>query len=156
MSDTPRTNMENNTSCWDCSSVYPMNMAKCPSCGAINANTDLICAIEQLGGWCSSMMPKGLDIGIDTAMKDGKIDAGKLARELAAALAELERLRTTLQTIREQQKEDYEDAERYLFLRSGLSDIIWVRSCDPNDDLECDLNGDDLDAAIDAARKEGK
>ena len=63
--------MENNTLCWDCSSVYPMSMDKCPSCGAINANTDLLGAIDQSGGWCSSMMPKDPGIGIDAARKDG-------------------------------------------------------------------------------------
>ena len=46
------------------------------------------------------------------------------------------------------------DAERYRWLREARDDI-WIRSR-LEGDLECDLFGDDLDTAIDAAMEQGK
>lgn len=37
-----------NTSCWDCSAVYPAAMPECPACGAHNANMDMKAALEQM------------------------------------------------------------------------------------------------------------
>lgn len=39
----------NEVSCWNCANEYSADSAACPQCNAVNANVDLLKAIEQLG-----------------------------------------------------------------------------------------------------------
>ena len=40
--------MKGNTSCWNCSVVYPETFGHCPECGSTNANVDLNAAIAEM------------------------------------------------------------------------------------------------------------
>jgi RNA polymerase subunit RPABC4/transcription elongation factor Spt4 len=39
--------MKGNTSCWNCSSVYPETWGNCPNCGSTNANVDFYAAMSE-------------------------------------------------------------------------------------------------------------
>lgn len=49
--------MNTTTLCWNCSREYASTEKTCPSCGSVNANLDLLTAIEQAGGYCHGLFP---------------------------------------------------------------------------------------------------
>lgn len=58
--------MIHQTSCWNCSAVYPADCRQCPECHSANANVDLLTAIDQAGGYCHGLFPPSDCVSAET------------------------------------------------------------------------------------------
>ena len=81
--------MNNQTSCWECSAVFPMQMHKCPQCGSTNANADFETALTEMNHRRQNQERR------DDTERDSSISVA-----YAEAQAEIGRLRGTLEQIR--------------------------------------------------------